>query len=149
MNDARLWAAGALGAVLAVGPSAHAAGDPTFGEWMTAGGSGKVRVAPCASDPALACGTLVWLKPPANAPAGPLHDANNPNPALRTRLLQGILIVSDFHREAPGRWGDGKIYDPNDGKTYRSKMNAAPDGTLRVSGCVAIFCKEQTWTKAQ
>jgi uncharacterized protein (DUF2147 family) len=150
MNDPRLWVAGLLAVALAFGHAVRAApaGDPTFGDWLTQARDGKVRVGPCAADPAQACGTLIWLKPPADAPPGPLHDAHNPDAALRSRPLLGVLIVSGFHRQAPGEWVDGKIYDPNDGKTYRSKMNLDPDGTLKVSGCVAVFCKTQTWTKA-
>jgi uncharacterized protein (DUF2147 family) len=141
----------ALAAVaLVFGHVAHAAPatDPTFGDWLTATGDGKVRVGPCAANPAQACGALVWLKPAADAQQAPLRDANNLDPALRSRPMLGVLIISDFHREASGAWGDGKIYDPNDGKTYKAKMNLAPDGTLKVSGCVMVFCKAQTWTKA-
>lgn len=150
MNDVRIWAAGLLVAALVIGAVAQAApaADPTFGEWITQTGDGRVKVGPCAANPAQACGTLVWAKPPADAPPGPLHDANNPNPALRARPLLGVLIVSDFARQAPGQWADGKIYDPNDGKTYKSKMSLGADGTLKVSGCVMVFCRTQTWTKA-
>jgi len=146
MNSGMVCAAALM--VLVSAARAGPAADPTFGEWVTAAGDGKVRVGPCAADPAQACGTLVWLKPPAGAPPGPLHDARNPDPALRSRPLLGVLIVSGFRRQAVGRWVDGKIYDPNDGKTYRSKMNIGADGTLKVSGCVLMFCKAQTWTKA-
>ena len=155
MNDRRMLAqramrAGLLAAVLSFGCGAQAApaGDPTFGDWVTQAGDGKVRVGPCAADPSEACGTLIWLKPPADAPPGPVHDAHNPNPALRARPLIGVLIISGFTRDAAGRWEDGKIYDPNDGKTYKSKMSIGADGNLKVSGCVLVFCKAQTWTKA-
>ncbi len=135
MNDLRVWVAGLLAVALTVGHAAHAApaADPTFGDWLTDAGGGKVRVGPCAANPAQACGALIWLKPPADAPAGP---------------LLGVLIISDFTREAAGNWVDGKIYDPNDGKTYKSKMSIGADGNLKVSGCVLVFCKAQTWTKA-
>ena len=59
----------------------------------------------------------------------------------------GCTVVSDFRREAAGQWVDGKIYDPNDGKTYKSKMSVGADGTLKVSGCVLVFCKAQSWTR--
>ncbi len=147
MNDRRLWLIGVF-AVIAAGPVAHAAPDAAFGDWMTQTGDGKVRVGPCASNPALACGTIIWFKPPPDAPSGPPHDANNPDPALRGRPILGISVVRDFHRAEPGRWVDGKIYDPNDGKTYRSKMSIAADGALKVAGCVLVFCREQTWTRA-
>jgi len=148
MSDRRLCAAGVLATMLAVTGAAHAASDAAFGDWVTATGDGKVRIGPCQANPALACGTLIAFKLPPDTPPGPPHDAHNPDPALRSRPLMGILIVSGFRQEAPGRWADGRIYDPNDGKTYRSKMQAAPDGTLKVSGCVLMFCKAQTWTRA-
>jgi uncharacterized protein (DUF2147 family) len=44
---------------------------------------------------------------------------------------------------------DGTIYNPQNGKSYRSKMALAADGTLKVSGCVAIFCQTQIWVKAR
>ncbi|MEM9794644.1 MAG: DUF2147 domain-containing protein, partial [Pseudomonadota bacterium] len=40
----------------------------------------------------------------------------------------------------------GQIWAPDDDKTYRSNM--ALDGdSLKVEGCVAIFCRGQTWTR--
>jgi uncharacterized protein (DUF2147 family) len=143
----RPWTAGLLTAVLVAGHATGAVTDPTFGDWLTQAKNGKVRVGPCAANPAQACGTLVWLVPPPDAPPGPVHDFHNPNPALRSRLLLDSLIISEFRRAAEGRWVDGKIYDPQSGKTYKSKMSVAPDGTLRVSGCVLFFCQAQTWTR--
>jgi uncharacterized protein (DUF2147 family) len=134
--------------LLAVAGSARAASDPAFGDWITQAKDGKVRVGPCEADAAEACGALISFKLPPGTPPGPPHDAHNPNAALRARPLQGLPIVTGFRREAPGRWVDGRIYDPNDGKTYRSKMNVASDGTLKVAGCVLMFCQTQTWTKA-
>jgi uncharacterized protein (DUF2147 family) len=153
MNDPVKWLAGVAAVLLAVTLSAHpapaaGAADPTFGDWLTDGGGGKVRVGPCAANPALACGVLVWFKPPADVPAGPPHDANNPDPALRGRPILGLPIISDFRRDSPGHWVDGKIYDPNSGRTYRSKMSIGPDGALKVAGCVLVFCQAQTWTRA-
>ena len=148
MNRMIVWAAGLLAAALVIAHEARAAADPVFGDWLTVGGTGKVRVAPCPAAPAQACGTIVWLNDP-NGPDGKTaHDANNPNPALQSRPILGLPLIGGFHLEAPGRWNDGTIYDPNEGKTYRSKMAIGPGGTLRVSGCVLVFCKAQTWTRA-
>jgi uncharacterized protein (DUF2147 family) len=155
MNDLRTGLAAlaafalAIGLYLSLGFAAHAApaGDPAFGDWLSEARNGKIRIAPCAANPAQACGTLFWAVPPADAPPGPLHDAKNPDPALRGRPLLGVLIISDFHKAADGQWEDGKIYEPDSGKTYKSKMAAESDGTLKVSGCVLIFCKAQTWTR--
>jgi len=136
-----------LALLLAGAGAANAATDPAFGDWLTQAKDGKVRIGPCEANPAQACGTLIWFKLPAGTPPGPPHDAHNPDPALKSRPLMGLPIIMGFRREAPGRWVDGRIYDPNDGKTYRSKMSLAPDGTLRVAGCVLVFCQTQTWTR--
>ena len=36
-----------------------------------------------------------------------------------------------------GHLWNGRIYDPKSGKSYKSKLNRNPDGTLTVQGCVA------------
>jgi|SRR5579859_1703732 len=141
-------AAGLLATALVVANSAHASGDPALGDWLTPGGSGRIRVAACPEKPALLCGTLVWLRNPNDRSGAPLRDLANPDAALRTRPIVGISLISDFRRDATGRWVDGKIYDPNEGKTYRSKMIAQPDGTLKVAGCILVLCESQTWTRA-
>jgi len=137
-----------LAAALVFAHSAHAAGDPALGDWLTPGGGGKIRVAPCPDKPALLCGTLVWLRNPNDKTGAPLRDLANPDAALRARPMVGIALISNFRQDAAGRWVDGKIYDPNQGKIYRSKMIAQPDGTLKVAGCILVLCQAQTWTRA-
>jgi len=146
MNNPRIRAAGLLAAVaavgLAVGHPAQAAGDPVFGDWITAEGDAKVHVGPCAANPALTCGKLFWLK------AGPaVRDINNPDPALKGRALVGVVLVGDLKREAAGRWTDGKVYAAKTGRTSRANMSINPDGTLKVEGCMAMLCQARTWTK--
>ena len=77
---------------------------------------------------------------------GPAVDSKNPDPALRTRPIQGIVILSEF-KDSGGEW-EGKIYDPRAGKTYRSTMSKQPDGTLKVKGYVGPFSRPVTFTPA-
>jgi uncharacterized protein (DUF2147 family) len=142
----RLGGLAALAALAAALP-AHAAPDPAIGEWLVAGGGGRVRVAACPADPARLCGVLVWLKNALDASGAPVRDAANPDAALRRRPLVGQALISGFRREAAGRWVDGRIYDPDSGRTYRSTMRVAADGTLKVAGCVLFVCQAQTWTR--
>src|SRR4051812_12529444 len=120
-----------LAAALACTAAPALAADPVEGEWLTEGGGGKVRIAPCAARPDRMCGAISWLKNPADAKA---RDTNNPDPALKTRTMLGLPMIWNFKPVAPGKWAGGKIYDPNSGKTYDSKMSVAPDGSLKVSG---------------
>ncbi|THD78285.1 MAG: DUF2147 domain-containing protein [Phenylobacterium sp.] len=138
-------------AALALGGLAQAAGplsDPAIGDWMTPGGSAKVRIAACPANPSQLCGDIVWLKQGLDATGKPVRDHANPDPALRARPLVGAPFITGFTRQAPGRWGDGRIYDPDSGKTYRSKMHIDNDGTLKLEGCVLVFCQAQTWTRS-
>lgn len=127
--------------------TAAAAADPVQGVWRTPEGDAKVKVAPCA-DKASLCGTVVWLKAPLDKNGKPVTDMANPDPALRSRPVVGLVLIRDFKPAAAGRWTGGKIYDPKTGKTYASKLSANPDGTLKVEGCVSIACQAFTWTRA-
>jgi uncharacterized protein (DUF2147 family) len=152
MNDPGTWAVRLSAVTLAVAAfavsqSARAA-DPVFGDWLTANGAAKVRLAPCAANPALTCGSVTWLKEPKDPAGGSKRDAKNPDATLRGRPLLGALLLIDLKREAPGHWTNGKIYAPETGRTVRGNVSANPDGTLKVEGCMAVMCQARTWTKA-
>lgn len=133
----------AAGLLTACASPAFAA-DPVEGDWLTQTGSGKVRIAPCPPRPERLCGTLFWLRNPADAKA---TDVNNPDPALKKRPILGLPMIRDFKQAAPGRWTGGRIYDPNSGKTYDSKISVNPNGTLKVEGCIVVVCQAQTWKR--
>lgn len=132
----------AIAAALLASPAIAA--DPVEGEWLTQGGSGKVRIAPCAGRPDRLCGLITWLSDPNTAKA---RDTNNPEARLRTRPLIGLPMIRDFRKAAAGRWTGGKIYDPGSGKTYDSKISINPNGTLKVEGCILVVCQAQTWRR--
>lgn len=129
---------------LAFAGAATAAGA-VRGDWVTQRGA-RVRVAACGDG---LCGTLVGLPQPLDPVAGqPQKDTNNPDPALRERPRLGIQIIKGMRSTGGGRWSGGRIYDPQTGKTFDSRMSLNPDGTLTVEGCIAIICQAQAWTPA-
>ena len=112
------------------------------GRWLTPAKDSVIEIAPCG---AKICGRVAKiLKPAAD---GTSTDKNNPNPALRARPILGVPILSDF-TDAGSQWS-GTIYDPRNGKSYRSNVARNADGTLKVQGCIAFFCQTQTWTAAK
>lgn len=117
---------------------AHAA-QPIAGRWATVDGKAIVAIAPCGKQ---MCGRIEKIVKP--TPGRPQTDINNPNAALRSKPLVGLALLSDF-RDAGDIW-KGTIYDPESGKSYNSKVSRNPNGTLKVQGCIAFFCKTQTWT---
>ncbi|CAN5487467.1 hypothetical protein BH10PSE5_BH10PSE5_14050 [soil metagenome] len=133
-----------LAAILSLAGGPALAADPAEGEWLTQDGGGKAVLAPCASRPRQLCGHTSWLRDPA---ARGSRDANNPDPALKSRSRLGLPLLWGFERAAPGRWTGGKIYDPNSGKTYDGKITATARGTLAVEGCVLMLCRAQTWRR--
>ncbi len=60
----------------------------------------------------------------------------------------GKNIVAGMSDNGDGSFSGGTIWDPGADKTYKSKM--VLDGkVLSVSGCVAVFCKTQRWTRVK
>jgi uncharacterized protein (DUF2147 family) len=59
-------------------------------------------------------GKLIWVKTERK-------DIYNKEESLRNREVKGLINLSDFNWEAP-QWVNGKIYDPETGSTYSSKM---------------------------
>jgi uncharacterized protein (DUF2147 family) len=79
------------------------------------------------------------------------HDDHNPDPALRNRSLQDVIVLGDFGYLGDKKWGNGWVYDPNNGKTYRCKMTLINHNTLDIRGYIgfSIFGRTETWTKQE
>lgn len=115
------------------------AAQPITGRWATVDGKAIVQIAPCGKN---LCGRIERIVKP--TPGRPQTDIKNPDPALRSKPLTGLALLSGF-TDAGDVW-KGTIYDPESGKSYNSKVSRNPDGMLKVQGCIAFFCKTQIWT---
>jgi len=135
------WAAVALAA------SPARAADPAEGDWMI-DDSARVHIGPCVDHPDRLCGVFVWMKDPNDETGRPARDVHNPDPQLRGRTLLGMPFMREFHRVDTGRWERGRIYNPDNGKSYTSRMHYRDDGTLKVEGCLLVFCGGQVWRRA-
>lgn len=132
----------ASSAALVLLSSTAFAAQPIAGRWLTENGKALVQIGPCGK---AVCGQI--LKVVKHTPGAPRNDANNPDEKLRARPIEGLTILSDF-TDAGSLW-KGKIYDPESGKTYTSKLARNPNGSLKVQGCIAFFCKTQIWAAAR
>lgn len=120
-----------LAAIMVAAPAWAA--DPLEGLWRTAkddnGASGLVQVKPCGS---ALCGTLIK----AYGPNGKEIKSDN----------VGRKIISQTVASGKGQY-KGKVYSPDRGKTYSSKLRLSGK-TLKVEGCVLGICRDGgTWTK--
>ena len=135
-------AVAALCCCAADGQYAPAASPQTgvVGYWSTDAGS-VLHIAPCGEH---ACITIVTISK--KAPG--VIDANNPDKSLRERPICQMAIGTDFDLKDPDHAVDGRIYDPESGKTYKSVMTS--DGnSLHLRGYVGIkaFGRSQTWQR--
>ncbi|MEO0817120.1 MAG: DUF2147 domain-containing protein [Pseudomonadota bacterium] len=131
---------------LGLAAGAHADGKDVFGIWLTEAGSAKLEISDCGDGSP--CGRVVWMDPAAMRPGltpETATDENNPDPALRDTPVLGLLMLSDFDARRRD-WRGGKIYDPESGRTYGSRLKKLEDGTLQVKGCIGPICQTQVWT---
>ncbi|MGO4704293.1 DUF2147 domain-containing protein [Microvirga sp. 2MCAF38] len=135
MKFVNLAAPLALGlSILSQAASAQPA-DPT-GTYLSESGETRVKIAKCGQ---VFCGTIISVQ-------GEAKDANNPDPALKTRNLVGVHMISDI--KPAGEGFTGQLYNYKDGKTYTGKMNFQGQA-MKLSGCVlgGLICRTQTWSK--
>ena len=137
---ARWTAAAALVAGLAA--PAFAA-DPIAGRWVTPEKDSVIAIAPCGSS---MCGTIArYLKTPEGG--ADQRDVYNPDKSKRSRKVLGLNVLTNLTED--GDLWRGTIYDPRNGKSYRSVVRRLSDGRLQVKGCIGPFCQAQVWTKAR
>lgn len=123
-------------------PPIASANHGVLGEWTTPNGS-EVTIYRCGTD---VCAKLVEVSRHA-----PSHvDAQNPDPALRSRPLCGLEIGHGFHLTGTDHAEGGQLYDPESGHTYSGWMTANGN-TLELRGYIGIplFGRTETWTRAQ
>jgi uncharacterized protein (DUF2147 family) len=119
--------------------------DEILGEWLTDKDEAVVEIYRCGQ---LYCGRIVWLKEPKNPDGTEKLDTENPEAPKRDRPIIGLLMVWDFRYDGDAKWVDGRIYDPDNGKTYACKMSLEED-KLNVRGYIglSLFGRTTVWTR--
>ena len=77
-------------------------------------------------------------------------DDKNPDASMRARPLCGLQIGREFVITDPSHAKDGKIYDPDSGKTYSAIM-VSEDSQLKLRGYigVSLFGRTEVWHRTQ
>ena len=119
------------------------AAAPVAGKWLTTEKDSIIEISPCG--PAL-CGKIFRILQPTDD-GKPATDRYNPNVALRSRPVLGLTILHSFVDNG-ANW-KGQIYDPRNGKTYKSFLQRLPDGNLKLKGCVGPFCRSLVYTPSR
>jgi uncharacterized protein (DUF2147 family) len=91
---------------------------------------------------------LIWLAEPIDPATGaPKTDKHNPDTSKQGRPLIGTPIVLAMKPSGSGQWS-GDLYNAGDGKTYTGSFTLTGPNTAALKGCVLVFCKSQTWVRA-
>jgi uncharacterized protein (DUF2147 family) len=98
---------------------AQSSAQSIVGNWATQGFGSVVQFRRCADASEAMCGHIVWLREPNASDGHPRVDGLNPDRSKRKRPLIGIEIVSGLRETQPGVWTEGRLYNPDDGRTYK------------------------------
>lgn len=104
-------------------------GQSPVGTWLFQNNRFAIDIAPCGDR---LCGKISWLRSPCDAAGSPRVDAENADPALRSRPILGLTVLSGLRRTDDHTWDDGAIYNPEDGGHYDATLSVNGDGTLRI-----------------
>lgn len=120
-------------------------GDEILGLWWTDDKRAKIEIYKKGEEYS---GKIVWIYRTKDDNGNPILDDKNPDEALRKKPILGLNLVSGFVYEK-GKWVDGNIYDPDNGKTYDCVMKLKK-GKLEVRGYIGftMFGRTVVWTKA-
>lgn len=103
-----------------------------LGEWWTPGFGARVLIAPCGD---AVCGRIAWVWDEA-------ANIADKSPLVGRTVIEGMLAAGQ------GRWGAGKLYNPEDGYHYRGSLHLRSPTTLVVEGCILMICRKQVWRRA-
>ena len=123
--------------------------DAVVGTWLVQDKKAKIKIYKKGSK---YHGKIIWLKEPKDEQGKEKVDKENPEEALRSRTLIGLVMLTGFEYDEDNVWEDGDIYDPKNGKTYSCEMTLSEDGnTLDVRGYIgfSFIGRSQTWTRAE
>ncbi len=98
-------------------------------------------------------GKLVWmLEPTYPGTNKPKVDKENPDEKLRNRPLMHLVLVTNLTYKGNNVWGDGEIYNPEDGKTYNCEVTLKDANSIDLRGYVmglSFLGKSKTWTRVK
>ncbi len=110
------------------------------GLWLTANRDSHVLIF---KDGAKYSGKIVWLKDPLDASGQPQKDDNG-KPILNMKFMTGFELSSG------GKYENGKVYDPESGKTYYGSMTLENRNVLKLRGSLdssGWLGRTETWSR--
>lgn len=110
-------------------PAFAAMAQDVIGKWKLETGTAIVEVYKSGD---VFNGKIVWLNEPTEPDGTPAVDKNNPDAKLRNVPLIGLNMLHGLKKDG-NKYSGGKIYDPENGKTYNCSMEVNGN-VLKVRG---------------
>ena len=94
-------------------------------------------------------GKILTLKEPNDVNGKPKTDIKNPDTSKRSVPTLGLVFLKNFTASGNGKWENGTIYDPENGKTYSSYMQMTGNDKIEVRGFIgfSLLGRSQNWTR--
>lgn len=134
-------------AATALSATAIAAPDEALdGFWMDSDGEVIIEIQHCGD---AHCGKVYWLKRPNGQDGLPQRDTQNSDPALKSRFVCGLTVVTGFKKQSDGTWGGGTVYVSDLGTSYSGQAEVLNPTQVKVTGYVILplFGQSEVWTK--
>jgi len=122
--------------------------DRILGVWTPGHGNARIQIVRTGDTYS---GSIVWLRHEIDPVTGlPRRNTMSPDSSKTDEPLMGLGILQEFQYKGRNSWEDGRIYDPEKGKTYCGKMTLLDDDQLRLRGNIcglSLFGRNDTWTR--
>ena len=79
-------------------------------------------------------GRMIYFKCSSEEIMRTCTDTENPDKNLTTRKLLGLKLVTKLEYKGRNLWDNGKIYDPNTGRTFDARIQLTGPNTAIVRG---------------
>jgi uncharacterized protein (DUF2147 family) len=125
--------------------SANDASLEVTGLWLSADKRGIIHIY---EQGGLFYGRLVWLKEPEDDRGNEVLDSENPDPEKQDQPILGLQMVFGLEY-SDGEWRNGKIYDPESGKTYSARLQLNGSDRMDLRGYIRlpVFGRTESWTR--
>ncbi len=122
--------------------------DAITGVWWNAEKTAKVQVY---EQNGKYFGKIIHLEEPLDASGKPKTDKENPNDKLKSRKMDGLVILTDLEHVGGDNYEEGEIYDPKSGKTYSANAKLVGKNKLDLRGYIgfSLIGRTSTWTRAE
>jgi uncharacterized protein (DUF2147 family) len=142
--------AAVIGLAPALGPAAAQEEQENrsapYGVWMPEDEESKVEIYPCGE---AMCGRVAWMQEQYDENGKILTDIYNPDPDLRSTPVLGLVIMTDIlPTDDEGVWR-GRVYNPQDGRTYDFWLTVKSESQIIIEGCglYNLICQKHTWDR--